>query len=166
MINVARVDISADRWVPCIRILPFVNADFTDAEFAAQVRSVPDVGGTALVDLGTETTEAAEGIKLHDVTTATVTAHRAAGRLAADEPKGINPATGQAYAGGDSVTVSRLRIRINETTMEGLPFPGSGDAGERGDDVVLAWDLHVTPDGGLKDKYAGGDFVVRAGSTQ
>lgn len=166
MIQPFRLDLAGDRWVPFIRILPIVNADLTGAAFSMQVRAVPDVSGTPLVDLATQTTEAAEGVKLHDVATATITAHRAAGRLAADEPKGINPATGAAYAAGDNVTVSRLRIRINETTMEGLPFPGSGDAGERGDDVALAWDLHITPDGGLKDKYAGGTFTVRAGSTQ
>jgi hypothetical protein len=166
MITVERRDISADRWVACIRLLPFVNADFTDAAFLMHVRQTPDVSGTALATLTTQTTEAAEGIKLHDVAASTITAHRTAGRLGQTEPQGINPATAGAYADSDSVTVSRLRIRINETTMEAMPFPGSGDTGERGDDVVLWYDIHITPSGGTKDRYVFGTFTVRAGTTQ
>jgi len=59
------------------------------------------------------------------------------------------------------VELSLVRLRINETTMEALPLPG-----ERGNDLEYAWDLHVTPSGGIKDKYLGGKFTIRAGVTQ
>jgi hypothetical protein len=159
------LDIGADRWVACIRTIPLVNADLTDAVFKMQVRAVPDVGGDPLVDLDTVTTSSAEGVRLIDVTTGTIAAHITAGRLG-EVPKGVNPSTGVPYATTDSVTLSRIGIRINETTMEGLPFPGEGNSAERGDDVPLVWDMHITPSGGIKDKYFGGAFTVRAGATQ
>ena len=152
MLQPAGLDIRADRWVACIRTMAFVDFDFTDAEFSAQVRAVPDVSGTPLVDLATVGSAASEGVRLIYAGSATVTAHMAAGRLP-EVPPGME--------GSTVVTVSQLGIRINETTMEGLPFPG-----EYGDDKLLYWDLHITPSGGIKDKYAGGQFVVRAGVTQ
>lgn len=129
-----------------------MNADLTDAEFAMQVREVPDVPGTPLVDLATVTTAAAEGVRTIEVATDTIANHILAGRLLG-VPSG--------YDAANSVTLSVVGIRINETTMEGLPFPD-----ERGDNAVLAWDLHITPSGGTKQKYAGGTFTVRAGATQ
>lgn len=161
----ARVDINADRWVACIRYLSFIGIDFTGATFAAQVRQVPDAGGSPLVDLATTTNSSAEGVKLFYAGSATIAAHIAAGRLE-EIPDAINPATGVDYASGDTVTLSWVRIRINETTMEGLPYPDQVGQGERGDNVKLAWDMHATPSGGTKDKYVGGDLVVRAGATE
>jgi hypothetical protein len=105
------LDIGADRWVACIRTIPLVNADLTDAVFKMQVRAVPDVGGDPLVDLDTVTTSSAEGVRLIDVTTGTIAAHITAGRLG-EVPKGINPSTGVPYATTDSVTLSRIGIRI------------------------------------------------------
>lgn len=65
-------------------------------------------------------------------------------------------------SGGNSTIV----IRINETTMEGLLFPGSGVEGERGDDVVLSYDLQVTlPGTHEKVRYFKGPFKVEAGVT-
>lgn len=148
----ARYDIGADRWVACIRSFAFLNFDFTGATFVGQVRLTPDATGSPLVDLATVTLSTAEGIRLIYAGTDTVAAHIAAGRLTA-VPSG--------YASGDNLLLSQLGLRINETTMEGLPFPA-----ERGDDAVLAWDMHITPSGGTKDKYIGGVFTVRAGVTQ
>lgn len=157
MLQPGRYDIAADRWVACILSFSFIGVDFTDAVFAAQVRQVPDGTGSPLVNLATVTTSAAEGVRLVYAGTDTITNHIAAGRL--DEaPDG--------YSVGDSVLLSVVGIRINETTMEGLPFPGSGTSGERGEDAVLAWDMHITPEGGIKDKWMGGTFTVRAGVTQ
>lgn len=160
MLTPFRLDLAGDRWVPFIATLPFGNIDLTGATFAMHVRAVADVTGSPLVNLTTVTTASAEGVRLIDATTATLAAHLAAGRIDAI-PSGINPATGVAYASTDSVAVSRVGIRINETTMEGLPFPD-----ERGDSSEMVWDLHVTPSGGVKEKYAGGIFTVRAGATQ
>lgn len=57
--------------------------------------------------------------------------------------------------------ISIVSMRINETVMEGLPYMG-----ELGDDSELAWDLHVTPATGLKERWLFGPFIVKAGVTQ
>lgn len=59
------------------------------------------------------------------------------------------------------VMTSVVSMRINEATMEAMPF---GDP--IGDDLLLYWDMHITPDGGVKEKYLYGTFTVRAGVTQ
>lgn len=148
----ARIDINADRWVACIRELAFVGFDFTGATFIGQVRTIADAPGTPLVDLATVGTSTAEGIRLIYGGTDTVANHITAGRLT-EAPTG--------YALTDSVALSSVGIRINETTMEGLPEPD-----DTGDSITFAWDMHITPAGGVKDKYCGGSFVVRAGVTQ
>lgn len=60
-------------------------------------------------------------------------------------------------AGVPTTTVS---MRINEATMEALPA-----AGEVGDDIVLYWDMQVTPSGGVKARWLEGTFTVHAGVT-
>ena len=151
MISPGRYDIQADRWVACIRRFSFVGLDFTGATLASHIRLTPDAVGTPLVTLANAAANA-EGLNILAVTTDTVAAHIAAGRID-DVPPG--------YATTDTVTISELQLRVNETSMEGLPFPG-----ERGENATLAWDIHITPSGGIKDKYLGGDFIVRAGATQ
>lgn len=59
------------------------------------------------------------------------------------------------------VMTSIVYMQINETTMEAMP-----EGNEPGDDVELAWDMHITPSGGVKEKYLYGPFKVRAGVTQ
>jgi hypothetical protein len=152
MLRPAAIDIEADRWVACIRELPIVGADLTGAELAMHVRLIPDATGDPLVSLGTVSTSTAQGLRVAYAGTDTVNNHIAAGRLR-EAPSGL--------AGADAVAVTVLGIRVNETTMEGLPFPD-----ERGDTVTLAYDIHITPAGGTKDKYAGGSFIVRPGATQ
>jgi len=142
---------SADRWVACIRTFAFVGLDFTGATFASHVRLTKDAVGAPLVTLA-NASAGAEGIRVIAVTTATVAEHIAAGRIDSVPP---------GYTLTDTIAVSEVGLRINETTMEGLPFPP-----ERGDDALLAWDMLITPSGGIKDKYLGGDFIVRAGATQ
>jgi hypothetical protein len=154
MIEPGRYDIAADRWVACIRTFTFRGVDFTGATFAAQVRVLPDAGGSPLVNLATVGSLAAEGISLIYGGTDTITNHITAGRLL-EVPDG--------YVAGDSLALSEVGFRINETTMEGLPMPPSEDSG---DAMPLAWDMHITPSGGIKDKYLGGTFTVRAGVTQ
>lgn len=155
MITTGRYDIGADRWVACIRAFAFAGVDFTGATFAAQVRLLPDAGGSPLVNLATVGSGASEGLYLAYAGTATVATHIAAGRLTEAQ------ADAAGYASGDSLLLSSVGLRINETTMEGLPFPA-----EVGDDALLYWDMHITPSGGIKDKYLGGTFTVRSGVTQ
>lgn len=152
MIQPGRYDLAADRWVACIRTFSFVGLNFTGATFLAHIRLTPDAAGSPLVALATVGSAASEGIYLSYGGTDTITNHIAAGRIS-EVPSG--------YTGASSVPLSVVGLRVNETTMEGLPFPA-----ERGDDAVLAWDMHITPSGGIKDKYLGGIFTVRAGATQ
>lgn len=151
MIEPARLDLAGDRWVPFIRSLPVVNALLEGATFAMQVRLLPDTEGEPLIALGTVSTASAQGVRVIASATDTVAAHIVAGRLI-DVPAG--------YDVTDEVDVTLLGIRINELTMESLPA-----AGELGADLTLYWDLHITPIGGVKDRYAGGKFIVRAGVT-
>lgn len=58
------------------------------------------------------------------------------------------------------VTVSTVSMFIAEATMEALP-----NADEIGNDLVLAWDMHITL-AGLKQKRLYGPFTVKAGVTQ
>jgi hypothetical protein len=61
----------------------------------------------------------------------------------------------------DGVMTSVIYMRINEATMEGLPA-----AAEPGDDLRLWWDMHITPAGGVKQRYLWGEFILLAGVTQ
>lgn len=61
----------------------------------------------------------------------------------------------------EGVATSIVAIRINEATMEAMPT-----APEIGDDLTLYWDMHITPDGGVKQVYLRGTFTIRAGVTQ
>lgn len=161
----ARIDIAADRWVACIRYISFLEIDLTGATFALQVRQVPDAGGSPLASLSTTTSTSAEGVRIYYAGSDTIANHLAAGRLES-VPDAINPSTELPYAASDTVALSWIRIRINETTMEAMPYPDEIGQGVRGDNLKLAWDMHITPSGALKDKYAGGEFIVRGGATQ
>lgn len=155
MIQPGRYDISADRWVACIRTLSFIGYDFTGGAFKMEVRLTGDASGSALISLPTVSTSTAEGVRLIYGGTATVSAHIAAGRLTAAEAAALG------YVGTDNVVLSQLGIRINETTMQALVFPA-----ERGDDLEAVWDMLITPSGGVRDKYIGGKFTVRSGVAQ
>lgn len=60
----------------------------------------------------------------------------------------------------DDVPTSTVVIRINETTIEGLPFTNP-----RGTDLDLVWDL-VIGSGSAKLRWLEGPVTVRGGSTQ
>ena len=160
MIQPGRLDIGADRWVACIRTFSFLGLDLSAATFAAHIRELADGSGSPLVNLGVAATASDEGIRLTYSGTDTIANHIAADRLSA-VPDAINPDTAAAYTAEDSVLLSHVSMRIHEATMEALPSPA-----EVGDDVELVWDMHITPSGGIKDKYLGGTFTVRAGVTQ
>lgn len=151
MQNPGRLPLWGDRWTPFTRTLQFEGIDLTGATFAMQVRDRKD-GGQVRADLDTVATAAAEGVRLIYGGTATVAAHIAAGRIE-EAPEGM--------ADGDSLTLSLIGIRINESTMEAMTA-----ATEIGDDANAWWDLHVTPSAGLKDLYLHGPFIIRAGVTQ
>lgn len=66
----------------------------------------------------------------------------------------IHPET-NAVVGATTITV-----QVNEATMEGLPA-----ASPATDDLVLVYDLHVTPTGDLKRVLTYGTFTVDPGVT-
>lgn len=146
-----RLPLHGDRWTPFVRTLQFEGVDFTGATFAMQVRDRKD-GGELRADLATVATASAQGVRIIYGGTDTVANHIAAGRIE-EAPEGM--------AGTDSLTLSLVGVRINETTMEAMT-----PATEIGDDAEAYWDLHITPSGGLKDLYLYGPFYIRAGVTE
>lgn len=147
-----RLPLHGDRWTAFTGTIRFIDLDWTGATFKMQVRDRKD-GGALRADLDTVGSAAAEGVRLVYAGADTVANHIAAGRLTtAKVPAGLQ--------GTDSLTLSLVGIRINETTMENMT-PGT----EPGDDATAYWDLHVTPSGGLKDVYLFGTFTIRAGAT-
>ena len=130
MATAARLPLVADRWTPFVPTLSFVGVDLTGADMRAQVRLRPDAGGSPLVDLPTVTTANTQGLRLLGVTT-----------------------------DGAGVPTSMVALRINETTMEGLPA-----ATEVRDAALLAWDMQITI-GGIKQRWLFGDFIVLPGCT-
>ncbi len=147
-------DLYADRRVPFVRSLVFLGNDFTGATFGMEIRSIFDASGAALITLAGGVAAGAEGVRLAYGGTDTIANHITAGRLS-EVPGG--------FASSTSVALSDVSIRVNELSMEDVakvPYPS-----ERGDNTVLAYDLHITPSGGVKDVYARGQFIVRPGAT-
>lgn len=147
----ALIPLAGDRRTPFTATLQLEEIDLTGAVLAAQVRLYPDAPFDPLVDLAQVTTGAAEGIRIIYAGSDTVANHIAAGRIE-EAPQGM--------ADADTLELTLLGIRINETTMEGMP------EGQPGQDIAFAWDAHVTPSGELKQKWLYGPFVVRAGVTR
>lgn len=141
---------AGDRYTPYLRTLTFLGINFTGAVFKAQVRDRKD-GGAVRADLATVVTSA-EGVRLLYGGTDTIANHITAGRLS-EVPSG--------HTSGESIALSQMTVRINEATMEAMPF-----GTEIGDDWPGWWDIHVTPSGGTKEVYLQGTFTVRAGVTQ
>jgi hypothetical protein len=152
MLSPGRLPFGGDRWTAFVRTLQLEGVDLTGATFAMQLRLLPDTPGSPLVSLGTVTSASSEGVRLIYGGTATVAAHITAGRIET-APDGMVDA--------DNLELSLIGIRINESTMEGLPATG-----EVGDDTPISWDIHITPVGGIKQRWLFGPFTVRAGVTQ
>lgn len=152
MITPGYLPLGADRRTPFAATIRMKGVDLTGAALASQIRLYPDADGVPLVDLAQVYSAAAEGVRIIYAGSDTVANHITAGRLSS-VPKGM--------AETDTLALSLIGMRVNETTMEGLP-----PAGRAGGDVTLAWDLHVTPSGGLKERPLYGPFLVRAGVTR
>ncbi len=150
----AATPLSGGRWVPFSETWGFQGVDLTGSDFRMQIRLTPDATGAALVDMGAVATASEQGVRLIYAGTATIAALLAAGRMLRDE-------VAAGALDSDSLALSIVGVRINETVMETLPFPA-----ERGTDAVLAWDIHVTPSGQLKQVWAAGPFTILAGTTQ
>lgn len=125
------LDLNANRWAPFVYTIDFQGYDYSAAAFAMQVRLVKDAAGTPLVSLSTVASSSTEGVAMTGVDT-----------------------------DANGVPTTHISIRINETTIDGLPEPS-----ELGDDVVLYYDLQITPSGGDKYRSLEGMFTVKAGVT-
>jgi hypothetical protein len=150
MLRPAKIDLRADRRVPFVRIFAFVDFDFTGASFKMEIRDYPDASGSARITLNTVSSEV-QGVRLLYGASDTVQDHILAGRLTAIPP-GLQLTT--------PVFVSQVKVRIDKANVTALPEPA-----ELGDDIDLAYDLHITPSGGDEDVYASGLFTVVAGVT-
>lgn len=154
MFETARFAIAADRFTPRIDAIDLHGYDLTGAVFKMQVRDRKD-GGTVRADLTTVATAGAEGVRLIYAGTALVSAHVAAGRLTTQQVADYG------YASGDTLAITQIGYRINESTMEAMP-----GAAEAGSDVPIYWDMHVSPSGGTKFVAFAGEFTVLAGVTE
>lgn len=120
----------------------FVGYDFSGATFRAQFREYRDQVGTPLMDLQ-NAASSAEGISV------------SVGKQT------IIPDEGDPY----QATVSVVKLRINETTVEGVLSPSS--VGPANDGVRrLVWDLHIDGGGFGKVRWVQGDAPIYAGVTQ
>ena len=125
----AQVDIVADRYTPCVRTIVFRGLDLTGVSLRMQCRQTGDTPGAPWFDLQNVDNSQAQGLKLVSVSVV------------------------------DSYPVSTLQIRINETTVEGLPYTG-----ELGDATTLSYDLQGTF-GGDKRVLVAGKFIIASGVT-
>lgn len=164
MVQPLRHKITGDRGCGLNETLTFIGDNFVGADVKMQVRTVADVAGTPLVDLSLGT-----GLAWTYTNVATVSAHITAGRLKTGIYQLINDATGVKFVSSDSIAVSILQIGIAANTMSGPPTGAIPYPAERGDDVVLAYDIKIDVDNvGPQDpqKLAYGEFRVRGTVTQ
>lgn len=154
MARPAKLDLEAERHTPLVDTMAFLDRDLTDADFVMQVRERPEatISPNPLVSLATVTSPTVEGVRLIYAGTDTVENHIIAERLT-QVPAGLELST--------PLVLSQIGIRISEATVEAWPFPSDKTA-----DIVFYWDIHITPSGGDKQKYAGGTFTVHPGATQ
>lgn len=65
----------------------------------------------------------------------------------------------------DGVVTSTLRIRINETTAEGILLnAGKAPTVDKREDVRLSYDIHITGGGFAKTRWYEGVLTIRGGA--
>lgn len=126
----ARLALGGKRYQAYSKTMRFVGVDLTGATFRMEVRLKPNTPGEPEIALNTVTSAAAEGVRL----------------------VGVEAINGK--------PVSTIGIRINKTTMEGLPY-----LGELGNDDTFAYDLMVKPVGAIEQAWVEGAFVAQAAVT-
>jgi hypothetical protein len=149
-------DIFGDRALNLEETIPLVGQNFTGATFACQVRETPDAAGSPLITPIVTLTYGGSD---------TIANHITAGRISAEILKVSNASstTGALYQPTDTIALSLIHIHVDNSQMK-IPYVPAAD--EAGDDRVLAWDLLVTPSGGIQDKWIAGKFIVRGTVTQ
>lgn len=127
--------------------LPLAGGHFTPFAETLRFKGVDLTGGALHAQVrGTPDVAGDPLIDLPQVTVANTTGVRLVAVLT--DPDGVTK-------------ISVVSLYVAEGLMRAL-----ASAGEVGDDVALAWDLLVTPAGGIKQVWLGGSFTVRAGVTQ
>lgn len=128
------VTIVAEKRVPFDNVLPVIGIDYTGASFAMHVRNDYGDTGDPIIEIG-DSVSGSEGLSV------------TYGDYA-------DPVT------GETVQASIIRIKINETTIEGIDL-----AVDEADDLRLVYDIHLTPSGGSKFVLCRGPFIITPGST-
>lgn len=129
------IPLFAYKRVPFDQTIAWMVADYSGAAPSMQIRSEPGDTGTPIISLGASVSGAQGVVVSYD----------------ADfpDPEGVVP-------NGASL----IRIIIDETTLEALSL-GSPTA----EDVVLHYDLHLTPTGEKKFLASAGTFTISPGVT-
>ena len=139
----ANVPLSAFKRVPFVAedgcTWAFVGYDWTGATFLMHVRNNPGDTSTPTITL-TGASAGSEGISVTYDT----------------DYSYIDPTSGQAVTAAASLVL----VQINEATLEALSLGTPTDA-----PVELAYDLHVTPSGGVKRVAVYGTFSILPGVT-
>ena len=129
------IPLGAFKRVPFDQTIAWMLADWTGAAVAMEIRPEPGGSGAALVTLGASVSGAQGVAVTYD----------------ADypDPEGVL---------ADGATL--VRIIIDEATLEGLLLGADPAA-----DVVLHYDIHLTPVGGKKFIFSAGTFAIKPGVT-
>jgi hypothetical protein len=131
----AKLDLTAFKRVPFVDDVAILGPNYTGAAFAMHIRNNNGDTGTPLVSLA-GATAGTQGIS---VTYNAAFVYNAAGAVA--------PA-------------SLILIQIDETTLEALALNNPANT-----PLVLYYDLHVTPTGGVKRVELHGSFTIQPGAT-
>lgn len=131
----AKLPIAAFKRVPFVDDIAILGPDYTGAAFAMHIRNQPGDTGSPLVSL--------------------------AGATAGSQ--GVSVTYNAAYVYnevGDTAPASLILIQIDEATIEALALNNPTNA-----PLVLYYDLHVTPSGGVKRVECFGEFTIYPGVT-
>jgi hypothetical protein len=133
----AELNISADKRVPFVDDVVFIGPSWVGAAFLMHVRNNPGDTGSPLIAL-TAATAGTQGISV----TFDATYDYVLDGVSFSEPASI------------------LKIQIDEGTIEALTLGTPCDK-----ELTLAYDLHVTPSGGIKARELYGQFIINPGVT-
>ena len=135
MATIPPITIIADKRVPFDDSFYDMREDYTGATATMEVRNEPGGQGPAIVTLGMSSNDG-EGFAI------------------TFDPAYPDPDTG-ALDGA-----SRVRLFINETTLEALEYNAAPEKS-----AVLHYDIHLDPAGGKKFVFAHGQFIISPGVT-